>query len=105
MASPSAKNARLQAELEATAQRIAMLDGSDELRASEFAEFKKGILAAKKGAESIIECIEPKDVVLKFLIELYMDKKNYRKQIKPIVQILVLMDLWKEVLFAHDGDI
>jgi len=105
MASPSAKDARLQADLEATAQRISMLDGSDDERNSAFNEIKKGMLNAKKSAPGVIEAVEPKDAVLKFLIDLYNDKKKYQKQIKPLLQVFVELEPWKQVLFADGGEI
>lgn len=64
-----------------------------------FGGLRRGVIHASSStyAEStkfMLDELEPKDVVLKFLVQLYLQKKMYQRQIADIWQILLKVDSW-----------
>jgi hypothetical protein len=74
--------------------------GSLELGMSAFDMLRRGVTQASCGQhfqENLLTDLEPKAPVLRFLIELYVQKKIHRKQVVSVFSVLMRVDSWRYV--------
>jgi len=75
-------------------------DGCDDAEVSAFNTFKRGVMQASSGRlvpSELLDGLEPKDVVLRFLFRLHERRRIYRKQIATVLSIL-LETTWLMIL-------
>lgn len=79
--------------------------GQVEVAQSAFSSFRQGINHVSSGrtrcADSILDELGPKDVIVRFLVDFYTQRRIFRKQIASVVTELMQIDSWLNAVRVH----